>query len=873
MALAAGVVLKALHQRPNFYSAAVYVAQSSVNLMVWRPQLDSPAHLLRLQFRQIMTNLVFLTACTLMVGLQKLLYGPLRPIEIEQLYEKAWFAVTETCLAMTIFRGEVGGWFLVMLFSLLAGKVWGWVGEGRVEILEQQPPANPRLFHTRLAISLAISVLFDSYMLEYCVKEVLHQARPDMTVMFGFEFAILTIVSTSTAARYAINLTEIYIIQKQKAKRIEEIRGERRAAAQANGGGAGADEPIRPYTSPPEIATTTVEEIGNDDLEVEGWMEKGRWVFYLDIATGMFLMSSGQNSKLIHSDFLKLVVYLSFFFILLIFYALPLHIMRDVFLTIRSFFKRISDFVKYRRATKDMNERYPDATANEVGREDVCIICREEMRPISNANDPNAAGQRPASPATDRLRPKKLPCGHILHFSCLRSWLERQQICPTCRRPVLIPERNQAGGNLAGIDGAAGQPVAFGAVQQGAHAPNGQPADGQGRGRIIQFGPFRIGFGAGRGDMLQDLAQRVHVGEDRPPAAGNQNVRQFGIGFGIGRQAAAQVARIQPPNVRAQLEHVELQIQREIDELRLTANELSVVRMLSGELSRLRSLRANATGGSGAPLDSGSLPHPLARSTPPTSTAFSTTLVPNPQQNVLQAGDAALPEGLTLPQGWSMMPLQRVNAQTHGVVPPPTATQSIPTSTIPPRSVTAAPLNIQTEPIPRPASSASRPQAPMQVDGQRNAVDENRRPSAADPAINGILFGHGLHIPSGGTAASQASSSRNNQTLPVNGESTPSRSQTTSSAPTENTSSTSAALPSWASRAQLTSPQPQLANGHSGETAVPGEQSQVKEKSTSEGDLDDTIAASQDPDTSTSSSNVKGKAKAPTVEDFVGEPD
>ena len=36
-ALAAGVVVKALAQRPNFYSAAVYLAQSSANLMVsWK---------------------------------------------------------------------------------------------------------------------------------------------------------------------------------------------------------------------------------------------------------------------------------------------------------------------------------------------------------------------------------------------------------------------------------------------------------------------------------------------------------------------------------------------------------------------------------------------------------------------------------------------------------------------------------------------------------------------------------------------------------------------------------------------------------------------------------------------------------------------
>ena len=32
---------------------------------------------------------------------------------------------------------------------------------------------------------------------------------------------------------------------------------------------------------------------------------------------------------------------------------------------------------------------------------------------------------------------KKLPCGHIFHTSCLRSWFQRQQTCPTCRLNIL----------------------------------------------------------------------------------------------------------------------------------------------------------------------------------------------------------------------------------------------------------------------------------------------------------------------------------------------------------------------------------------------------------------------------------------------------
>lgn len=32
---------------------------------------------------------------------------------------------------------------------------------------------------------------------------------------------------------------------------------------------------------------------------------------------------------------------------------------------------------------------------------------------------------------------KKLPCNHIFHTSCLRSWFQRHQTCPTCRLDIL----------------------------------------------------------------------------------------------------------------------------------------------------------------------------------------------------------------------------------------------------------------------------------------------------------------------------------------------------------------------------------------------------------------------------------------------------
>ncbi len=151
-------------------------------------------------------------------------------------------------------------------------------------------------------------------------------------------------------------------------------------------------------------------------------------------------------------DFLKLATYMTFFMIILTFYGLPLNIIRDVFVTARSFITRLRALVRYHNATRDMDRRYPDATEAELAdtSDRTCIICREEMQsraatqpaPADQGATEGEQQQQPLAPAPPpppppppadgpNMTPKKLPCGHIFHFQCLRSWLERQQSCPT----------------------------------------------------------------------------------------------------------------------------------------------------------------------------------------------------------------------------------------------------------------------------------------------------------------------------------------------------------------------------------------------------------------------------------------------------------
>ncbi|KAI5288511.1 E3 ubiquitin-protein ligase hrd1 [Ascosphaera aggregata] len=769
LAMAGCVILRSLHHRANVYSACVYLSQSNANLM-------------------ILTNVAIVIVAWFIYGLQRILYGPLRPVEREQLYDRAWFAITETCLAMTIFRGSVGAWFLVMFGSLVIGKIWGWIAEGRVDTVEQRLSNDTAMWHSRyslyirLFISLSISIAFNSYMLDYCVKVVLQQARPDMMVMFGFEFAILLILSLSTFCRYCMAIYEVHIMSKQKEQKRQEerdrIRAERRRLMeQAESSGASINEASLPSEN----------DIDDLELDVVGWEEKGRWVFGLNILT----------------DFFKLVVYVCFFAILFTFYGLPIHIIRDMIFTLRSFVRRIVDFSRYRRATRDMNRRYPDATPEELHDADVCIICREEMRPWQ----PDQDGGRSATVISERWRPKKLPCGHILHFACLRSWLERQQSCPICRRPVTgdAPaegaERLQHG--AAGAAGGAGNVPAANARGGDAGVPAARARDGAPRNRawFLNLGPLRIGFGVGRivlpniarqvrrqreldqqqrqqqqqqqqqqqhhhhhhqhqqREQLQNVIRQQQQQQQQPqpqpqdngeeertsadttqPAARtttSSSVR--GLFTRPSRSSYSQTFTSLPTvpistsvlptfpvsqSAQWQLAQIEHQIEQEVGALRATQEQLQIVRLLQGELNRLRATRTNVQQ---QMTRSSSSTGP--RSTTP-NLMHAQRFVSQPRESAIRSGDARLPTGVTIPRGWTLLPLypaggsQNVSsASAHhtttsfsipSIITPtaeqtqnPSQSQSAPNVSLPSEQRTPSSPSIHTHPLQTEAESSS----------------------------------------------------------------------------------------------------------------------------------------------------------------------
>jgi len=139
------------------------------------------------------------------------------------------------------------------------------------------------------------------------------------------------------------------------------------------------------------------------DLRLDnGWPGKSVCLFYVD---------------LVH-DVVSMTLFLVF---MLTFFVqnpsrLPIYMMADVIQVARKLAQRLRSFRRYRRISLNMEIRFPDATDEEIEHNEHCVICRDSLFEAS--------------------KPKKLPCNHIFHIDCLRSWLVMQQVCPTCRAEI-----------------------------------------------------------------------------------------------------------------------------------------------------------------------------------------------------------------------------------------------------------------------------------------------------------------------------------------------------------------------------------------------------------------------------------------------------
>ncbi|KAH9083589.1 hypothetical protein EDB83DRAFT_2562774 [Lactarius deliciosus] len=385
-------VLNALQNQSNFYSVAVYLSKSGASVLVM------PFHTLS-AFQpshppvQVLANFGLLLA--LMCGrlVQQIFFGSLRPVEVERLYDRMWFFVTESLLAFTIFRDEFDIPLAVMFGFLLFVKSFHWLLADRIEWMNQMPyPGPTTLFHIRISGLFFMLWVTNIVMLAFATESILTNGV-GVIILFASEYSILMASLINSKAKYILSAIEFH-----------------RAASR---GGENA---------PP-------------------WEDKSMWIFYVDLIT----------------DFLKLSTYLGFFAVIVTFYGVPLNVVRDVYVTARSFITRLRDLIRYRTATRNMDERYPNATQEEMSAmsDHTCIICREEMVLPDPSPRDQAVPPGTAAPMRDgpNMTPKKLPCGHIFHFIVFARGLSGNKVVPLGhRRPVLDTTPSPVAGRVGQVD-------------------------------------------------------------------------------------------------------------------------------------------------------------------------------------------------------------------------------------------------------------------------------------------------------------------------------------------------------------------------------------------------------------------------------------
>lgn len=321
--LTAAVVGHAYYQKKQFYPSVVYITKSNPSMAV--------LYIQAFVFVILMGKLV-----------KKVFFGQLRASEMEHLIERSWYAVTETCLAFTVFRDDFSPKFVAMFTLLLFLKCFHWLAEDRVDYMERSPVIS-FVFHLRVLTLLLFLGSLDAAWVNFAYHSTLTKGAT-VQLVFGFEYAILFTIICSVFLKYILHTI---------------------------------------------------------DLQSENpWENKAVYMLYTDLIMG----------------FIKVFLYTAFVAIMIKIHTFPLFAIRPMYLTMRSFKKAVNDIIMSRRAIRNMNTLYPDATPEELASMDnVCIICREDMSTAC----------------------KKLPCNHIFHTSCLRSWFQRQQTCPTCRMDVL----------------------------------------------------------------------------------------------------------------------------------------------------------------------------------------------------------------------------------------------------------------------------------------------------------------------------------------------------------------------------------------------------------------------------------------------------
>ena len=106
-------------------------------------------------------------------------------ISFQHLIERSWYAVTETCLAFTVFRDDFSPRFVAQFTLLLFLKCFHWLAEDRIDYMERSPVLS-WLFHVRAVLLLMFLGMVDAVLVHIAYNTTM-QSGASVQLVFGFE--------------------------------------------------------------------------------------------------------------------------------------------------------------------------------------------------------------------------------------------------------------------------------------------------------------------------------------------------------------------------------------------------------------------------------------------------------------------------------------------------------------------------------------------------------------------------------------------------------------------------------------------------------------------------------------------------------------
>jgi E3 ubiquitin-protein ligase synoviolin len=271
-----------------------------------------------------------------LVGLFQLFTGVflngLRLAEAEGLSDFFRWNVTETCLALTIFRSELTVKTGILFLMLVMSKCVHWVAdmrEGHLRMTEEAVVTQPnsswpalRWTHVKLLLCLYFLQLIDILAVMQCGYHVV-QHGPSVSILFAFEATIMLTSVVSNVLLWHLHLLD------------------------------GILHFIHEHTDASWVVHRWI----------HPWKDhKATLVFAVEV----------------QAQAAKFSFYVAFFAIVMTYYGLPINLIREVYVSFQSMKQRFVAFHKYRQLMANMN-RFHSPKAEELQEEHTCIICRDEM--------------------------------------------------------------------------------------------------------------------------------------------------------------------------------------------------------------------------------------------------------------------------------------------------------------------------------------------------------------------------------------------------------------------------------------------------------------------------------------------------------------